>query len=111
MAEDDSAVERSPADIRAEFRETCARITGNVNELESRVRAPFEAVAHPRRSESTGTISELGRITGALKASGAKPLLVAGAAAGFIAMRWWSRERRGSRNVTSAPDASVRRTS
>ena len=92
MAEDDSAVERSPADLRAEFRETCARITGNVNDLEARARTQVGAVADSRR------------VANVLKGSGVKPLLVAGAAAGFIAMRWWGRDlcSRGSRDVESA---------
>jgi len=82
MAEDDSTVAPSPADLRVAFRETCARITGNVNDLEARVRTQVGGVAHPRR------------VADVLKGSGVKPLLIAGAAAGFIAMRWWSRAPR-----------------
>ena len=80
MAEDDSAVDASPADLRAAFRETCARITGNVNDLEARVRTQVGAVAHPRR------------VANVLSGSGVKPLLIAGAAAGYIAIRAMSRK-------------------
>jgi len=75
MAEDNSAVDASPAELRAAFRETCARITGNVNDLEARIRTPLGDVGRPQR------------IADVLKGSGVRPLLIAGAAVGFIAMR------------------------
>jgi hypothetical protein len=93
MAEDDSTVAPSPADLRVAFRETCARITGNVNELEARVRTQVGVGAPPRRTDSSSLISDLWRVANVLKGSGVRPALVAGAATGYVAMRWWSRER------------------
>ena len=76
MAQDNSAVERSPAELRAEFRETCARITANVDDVETRIRAPFGPPAPSRRAGSATVIADVWRFA-------------RGLAAGYIAMRKW----------------------
>jgi hypothetical protein len=89
MAQDDTALEASPAELRVAFRETCARITESVNDVEAGIRTGLETVKPPRRTDSAGTISDLWRLAAVLRGSGVKPMLIAGAAAGYFAMRRW----------------------
>jgi hypothetical protein len=76
MAQDDPAVERSPAELRAAFRETCARITAHVDAVETRIRTRFHNPAPSRHTGSARLISDVWRFA-------------RGCATGYIAMRKW----------------------
>jgi hypothetical protein len=76
MAQDDSTVARSPAELRAAFRETCARITGHVDAVETRIRTRFHNPAPSPRTGSASLISDVWRFA-------------RGLATGYLAVRKW----------------------
>lgn len=91
---------QSPAELRAEFDATRARIDAHVNEIEERLRTRVNAVIDveslPNTSSSLGLLEAM-RLVGRLKGSTAVATF-AGAAAGFFAMRRWGPRQMGKRS-------------
>ncbi len=94
MAEKPSTVRtQSLVELRAEFDTTRARIATQVNEIEARLRTQVHDVVgteHPPDLPNSPSLLDVVRLVNGLKGSTAVVVL-AGAVAGFVAMRGWAR--------------------
>jgi hypothetical protein len=92
MAEEPAAVRsKSLVELRTEFDNTRARIAANVNEIDARLRTRIHTVVgtqHPVEPSDAASLLDVVRLVNGLKGSAAVVVL-AGAVAGFVAMRRW----------------------
>jgi hypothetical protein len=90
MAEKPPAVSaKSLAELRTEFDTTRARIAAHVNEIDARLRTQVHTVVgtqHPVGLSDAASLLDVVRLVNGLKGSAAVVAL-AGAVAGFVAMR------------------------
>jgi len=98
VAEKSAAVRpKSLVELRTDFATTRARIATRVNEIEGRLRTQVHTVLatdHPPELSDTMSLLDAVRLVHGLKGSAAVVVL-AGAVAGFVAMRRWAPRRSG----------------
>jgi hypothetical protein len=88
---------KSPEELRAEFAATRTRIAAHVNEIEARLRTRVHTIAgagNPPEVPGSPNLLDAVRLVNGLRGSAAA-IVLAGAVAGFVAMRRWAPGRSG----------------
>ena len=102
MAEEPPAVRsKSLVELRTEFDTTRARIAAHVNEIDARLRTQVHTVVgneHSLDLSDAASLLDVVRLVNRLKGSAAVVVL-AGAVAGFVAMRRWAPRRSSKSDV------------